>query len=79
MNEKDMKMNYGMYTPEGNAAVDNIVRAALVNDLRWSAVYSLLYQVSRTQGFEEALDTDVREAVYFAIGGEVRDEEFFDV
>jgi hypothetical protein len=56
--------NYGMFSVEGNNAVHLIVENALENNLRWIDVYRELQDLSFTEGFEEAMDTEVREIVY---------------
>lgn len=56
--------NYGMFSVEGNNAVHLIVENALKNNLRWIDVYRELQDLSFTEGFEEAMDTEVREIVY---------------
>ena len=62
-------MSYGMYTPEGDQLVENIVKAGanLHNELgdslpqAWRWVYHNLRKLSRTDQFGEATDTEVRE------------------
>ena len=56
--------NYGMFSVEGNNAVHLIVENALKNNLRWIDVYRELQDLSFIEGFEEAMDTEVREIVY---------------
>jgi len=66
-------MNYAMFTPEGNQLVDRIVKAA--NDMKeyegvervWDWTVVQLEKLSYGEGFEEATDTAVREAVYDAV------------
>jgi hypothetical protein len=53
-----------MFSVEGNNAVHLIVENALENNLRWIDVYRELQDLSFTEGFEEAMDTEVREIVY---------------
>ena len=63
---------FGMYTPEGDALVDRIVKAgiklgqerAASNADIWGFVYRELDKLSCAEGFEEATDTVVREAAY---------------
>jgi hypothetical protein len=59
---------YGMFTNNGNAEVEQIVTFALVNKSSWTNVESMLIDLSRVEGFEEALDTEVRGRVYSALG-----------
>ncbi len=59
---------YGMFTNEGNAAVAQVVEAALVNKASWRMVESMLIALSGDERFTEALDTEVRERVYSALG-----------
>lgn len=58
---------YGMFTEAGNTVVDGILKGARAKGLSWSDVNDMLYTVSNIQGFEEAMDTEVREAVYLAL------------
>ncbi len=58
---------YGMFTEAGNTIVDGIVKLARAKGLSWSDVYDMLCTVSNIQGFGEAMDTEVREAVYKAL------------
>lgn len=62
--------DYGMFTPEGNTIVDQVVITAKNKDMQWRRVYDMLVAVSNIEGFEEATDTVVREAVYIAMGYE---------
>ena len=55
---------YGMFTEEGDYEVYRIVDLALKANLTWSQVTGLLEQLSNTEGFEEAIDTVVRERVW---------------
>ena len=59
---------FDMYTERGNARVAAIVRHAKAQQLPWVEVYHRLITLSKEQGFEEAGDTEVREAVYEAVG-----------
>jgi hypothetical protein len=72
-------MNYGMYTSEGNVAVAGIVYYAQQNNFPWNVVYQNLVDLANydEEKYGEALDTDVREAVYIAIGAEARGENFY--
>ena len=60
--------DYGMFTDKGNLAVLLIVEGAISNGLSWLEVYQCLVRLSEQPGFEEALDTAVRELVYDAVG-----------
>ena len=59
---------YGMYTDAGNSAVMSIVEGAISNGLSWLEVYQCLVNLAEQPGFEESLDTVVRELVYDACG-----------
>ena len=59
---------YGMFTNEGNAAVSQIVGLALEINASWRMVESMLIALSGDDRFQEALDTEVRECVYLALG-----------
>ena len=64
---------YNMFTPEGNQLIDRIVVAA--NSMKefegvervWDWTLRELEKLAAADGFEEAEDTAVREAVYDAV------------
>jgi Mn-dependent DtxR family transcriptional regulator len=58
---------YEMYTDEGNAAVHEIVAVAYRINISWKVVMQMLEKLSNVKGFEEATDTAVRDAVWFAL------------
>jgi len=60
--------NYGMFSEAGNERVNTLVQYALNYDLDWSAVLEGLRDLSNIEGFGEAMDTEVRECVYIALG-----------
>jgi hypothetical protein len=60
-------MNYGMFSDEGNEAIRALIQKAQVEKLRWIDVYRELQYLSELEGFEEAMDTAVREVVYDAL------------
>lgn len=60
--------DYAMFTDFGNSMVAEIVKGAKYKNLRWAEVYEMLNTISTIKGCEEATDTAVREAVYFAMG-----------
>ena len=55
---------FGMFTEEGDYEIYRIVDLAKRANLTWSQVKGLLEQLSNTEGFEEAIDTVVRERVW---------------
>ena len=67
--------DYGMFTKQGNAAVAKIVDEARalceVSEYGYKSVWDWacneLEALARLEGCEEATDTAVRDAVYFAI------------
>jgi hypothetical protein len=59
-----MIRDYGMFTPEGNAAVHGIVLLSRVHEESWLCTWQALVNLAREPGFEEATDTEVRETVY---------------
>lgn len=65
---------FGMFTDFGNRAVYGIAVAAktmkLNNEVSWGVVYRALELLAEKEGFEEATDTEVREAVYMYVFGE---------
>jgi hypothetical protein len=70
-------MNFGMFSAEGNDAVADIVVAAKFHNHSWAWTYSQLRELAKQDGFGEAMDTEVRERVYDAIGAGQRKEEFY--
>jgi hypothetical protein len=60
-------MDYGMFTDAGNALIRGVVLTAKSANLDWDSVNEILYDIGTLNGFEEATDTVVREAVYMAL------------
>jgi hypothetical protein len=60
-------MDYGMFTDGGNLAVHGIVEGARIKKSTWPEVYQALVAISYVDGYGEATDTAVREAVYDAL------------
>ena len=60
-------MEFNMFTNAGDAAVYGIVMAAEANNMTWQQVESSLRRLAQQPGFEEAMDTAVREVVYMAL------------
>ncbi len=60
-------MTYGMFTEEGNQAVQRIVDYANGKLLSFEETDGLLKMLANKAGFEEATDTEVRESVYLAL------------
>jgi len=66
---------YGMFSPEGDALVDRIVRAGLQlaqfdiadNATVWAFTKRELAKLSQSEDFQEATDTVVREEVFGAL------------
>ena len=66
---------YGMFTAEGDALVDRIVRAGLklgqecaaTNAEVWLFIKRELYKLAATEDYAEATDTVVREEVFGAV------------
>ena len=59
-----MIRDYGMFTPEGNAAVHGIVLLSRVHEESWLCTWQALVNRAREPGFEEATDKEVRETDY---------------
>ena len=58
-------VSYGMFTDEGDQAIDCIVQSARENKWSWLETYQALCQLAEDYDrFGEAMDTAVREAVY---------------
>jgi len=62
-----MIKDYGMFTPEGNAAVHGIVLLSRVHEQNWLCTWQALVNLAKEPGFREAMDTEVREAVINAL------------
>ena len=62
--------NFGMFTSQGNAAVESMVNIAKDFELSWPEVYAALEKLAKNPKFREATDTVVRERVYDACGFE---------
>ena len=62
------QVSYGMFSDFGDDAVHAIVRQARTLKMTWPQVYKELENLSKRKDFEEAMDTDVREQVYSALG-----------
>ena len=62
-------MNYGMFSDAGNQKVALIVEVAKTNNLGWQEIMPLLRNLADSDydRFGEAMDTQVREAVYTAL------------
>ena len=67
MIKKELKMEYGMFTADGNKRVHQIVEFAKGKLMTFNQADGLLKQLSMKPGFEEATDTVVRESVYLAM------------
>ena len=60
---------FGMFTDAGNLAVYGIaLTAKSLSGISWSKVQNALELLAEKEGFEEATDTEVREAVYMYVG-----------
>ena len=59
--------DYGMFTDTGNQKVAVIVDFASKYHLGWQEVMPMLRNLADQDGFGEAMDTVVREAVYEAL------------
>jgi hypothetical protein len=81
---------YGMFTPEGDELVHNIVTSAIKlkntfgdSDAHvWQWAYTALDKLSYGEGFGEATDTEVRESVYSALedhiaGWNISEEQYW--
>ena len=74
---KDGTQYFGMFTDAGNKAVHTIVMRSRLLGLTWSEVYRQLEGLSSVEGCEEAMDTEVREAVYCALDFYAKGEDFY--
>ena len=63
-------MSYGMFTQEGNELVERIAQAGMKlaetdgERVAWQFAHRELHKLASAEGFGEATDTMVREAVY---------------
>ena len=60
--------DYAMFTELGNAAVHAVVVSARENKLTWPQTQRALSVLGEQAEFGEAMDTEVRECVYSALG-----------
>lgn len=60
--------DYGMFTELGNAAVHALVVTARTSQLTWPQTQRALSVLGEQKEFGEAMDTEVRECVYSALG-----------
>ena len=58
---------YEMFTDRGNAAVHEIVEVARSDKMTWDQVEELLISLSKTEEYAEAMDTAVRDNVYYTL------------
>ena len=58
---------YGMFTKAGNSMIHGVVMTAKAANMDWDQVHEILMDIGTLQGFSEATDTAVREAVYVAL------------
>ena len=65
-----------MFTEHGNNAIRLLIQNAQVHNLTWLDVYRELQELSNREGYEEAMDTAVREVVYDAL---CYKDNFYDV
>ena len=61
------KKTFGMFSKDGDKIINAIVLAAKANKYDWDMVEHLLEGIATIDGFEEATDTEVREAVYIEL------------
>ena len=68
--EKQMRIEYGMFSEEGDQAVHEIVQRGISNDSSWLEVYQDLVKLAESNRdlYGEALDTMVRDCAYEALG-----------
>ena len=77
MNLTGAVRDYAMYSELGNAAIHAVVIAAEASNMTWKQVYNTLYRLSAEEPFAEATDTAVRECVYYALGFDRKDQDFY--
>lgn len=69
--------SFEMFSEQGNRLVAQIVKNAIAKELDWKTVYAQLHELAKHSSYGEATDTAVREIVYWAIGAEKREENFW--
>jgi len=77
MNLTGAVRDYAMFSELGNAAVHAVVIAAEAGNLSWKQVYNALCRLSQEEVFGEATDTAVRECVYYALGFDRKEQDFY--
>lgn len=60
---------FGMFSEQGNTAVEALVNYARVANLTWAETYDAMRKLanSNPELYGEAMDTEVREQVYSAL------------
>ena len=60
---------FGMFSEQGNTAVEALVNYARVANLTWAETYDAMRKLanSNSELYGEAMDTEVREQVYSAL------------
>ena len=58
------KIEFGMFTEEGEYQIGRIFNRAITDRLTWKQVTGLLQELSENPKFEEAMDTVVRERLW---------------
>ena len=68
--ENEMRIEYGMFSEEGDQAVHEIVQRGISKDSSWLEVYQDLVKLAESNRdlYGEALDTMVRDCAYEALG-----------
>jgi hypothetical protein len=71
--------SFGMFSEEGNRAIEGIIEYHSYHKSPWSLVQQNLRDLADSdyEKFGEAMDTAVREIVYEAIGAYDRGEDFY--
>lgn len=60
--------DFAMYTKAGNLAVAGVIEMAKHMNWSWTKTEEALHRLSYVPGFEEAMDTAVREMVFVTLG-----------
>jgi hypothetical protein len=66
--DKEIEMNYGMFSNAGNAVVADLIKMAKNHSLPEKVVMAMMSAIAKDECFGEIEDTEVRECIGSALG-----------
>jgi hypothetical protein len=66
--DKEIEMNYGMFSDAGNAVVADLIKMAKNHSLSDEIVMAMMNAIAKDECFGEIEDTEVREEIGVALG-----------